>query len=74
MTLWRFTEVESATRTSCGAAPTRRAILAPTRAGAPIQSASFQLRMSPEPHSWVTTVCRRATAACGSGPRELPSR
>ncbi len=70
----RFTEVESATITSCGLAPISGAILAPIRCGAPIQSRLFQLRISSSPHSSVDHLRWRAAAALGSGPSELPSR
>ena len=46
----------------------------PMRAGMSIQSASFQLRIRPWPHSRVTTSARRAAVALGRAPRELPSR
>ena len=73
-TLKRLTEVESATTSSPGAAPTSRPILSPTRRGSSIQPALFQLRIRPWPHSRVTTSCTRAAVARGSTPSELPSR
>ena len=73
-TLYRFTDVESATTTSPAAAPTSCAILSAIRCDSVIQPASFQLRIRPSPHS-VSTTCRtRAAAARGNGPSELPSR
>ena len=46
-----MTDVESATITSPGPAPTSVAILSPMRCDSVIQPAVFQLRISPAPHS-----------------------
>ena len=73
-TLNRLTLVESVTTSSPARAPTRRAILSPTRCGSSIQPALFHLRMSPSPHSRRTTCATRSGAARGSTPSELPSR
>jgi len=70
----RFTEVESVTITSWGLAPISGASLAPTRCGALIQSAVFQLRISPSAHSFSTTSRWCGATALGKGPSELPSR
>ena len=72
--LKRFTEVELQAITSPGAAPISGAIFAPIRAGAPIQSAAFQLRTRPNAHSSAIARCSRSAAMRGAAPSELPSR
>ena len=73
-TLNRFTDVESPTLTSSGAAPISGAMAAPVRAARSIQPASFQLRMRPSPHSFVASAASRAGVRRGNAPSELPSR
>ena len=63
----RLTEVESAAATSCGCAPIRRAILAPTRAGASIQPWAFQPRIRLSPHSDLTTSLQARGHGLGQG-------
>jgi len=70
----KFTEVESATITSSSPAPISRAMRAPNRAGMPIQSFLFQLRIRSSPHSRETTSAMRPGVEAGSAPSELPSR
>jgi hypothetical protein len=74
ISLKRFTEVESATITSPGRAPISRAILPPVRAGAPIQSCRFQLRISDVAHSSAMAARSRSCTTAGAAPSELPSR
>ena len=74
ISLNRSTDVESATITSPAAAPTSRAILSPTRVGAPIQSRVVQPWTREAPHSSCTAAATRAGVALGKAPRELPAR
>ena len=66
--------MESQAITSPGRAPISGASLAPIRAGAPIQSAAFQLRTSPDAHSLSIARCSRGATVRGAAPSELPSR
>jgi len=70
----RLTDVLSATITSPALAPISDPILPPIRAGASIQWAAFQLRISPLPHSCAITSSSRVAVPRGSAPSELPSR
>ena len=69
-TLYRFTEVESATTSSPAPAPTSRAILSAIRCDSVIQPASFQLRIRPSPHSVVDDLPH----ARGRRPRQRAER
>ena len=67
-TLYRLTDVESATTNSPASAPTSRAILSPTRCGRSIQPALFQLPICPTAPLVADHVSHACGRILGNGP------
>ena len=72
--LKRLTETESQITVCPGPAPMSGATRSPMVCGIGYQSAPFQLRISPCPHSCSTIRVTPAMVRRGSAPSELPSK